>query len=66
MSLDLDVLAALRSSVEANGQGEECYTRLVAWLESLSNGQTTLRSAEEVAQRLDLLLKVLVPPTVRE
>jgi hypothetical protein len=59
MALDPEVRKAIVASVQNAKQPEAASKRLVAWLESLSDGKTSLESDDDVRRHVESVLQAI-------
>lgn len=59
MSLDPKVKEAINSAVSEYEQPAKVAKRLISWMTELSNGNTTLDSADDVGRPLEEVLEAI-------
>ena len=62
MSIDQKITDAIRGAVASAGQPEAVALRLVAWFESLAEGNERLEDPDSVERHFDLLFQATVVP----
>lgn len=59
MALDGEVKEALREAASEQNQSEELTNRLIAWLDKLSDGNTSITKTDDVKLHVEMILKAV-------